>query len=259
MGHLEILHDVPSHVEGFTRTLRIYTPRGYGHDPARRYGVLYMHDGQNVFEHPDSVRHGGATWSTNLALEGLVDGGRIQPWIVVGIDHSLGRFEDFSPWDEPRVGVKARGETYSRYLIHELKPWVDAHYRTRPQPEWTATMGSSLGGLISLYLGLAHGDVFGRIGALSPSVMWGEDGLFHHWKAHTRRWTRMYLDVGEHEEFSLGDFPMHYGLDVRAFCEHLWRLGYAGHELRTVIDPGGAHSEWDWARRLPAALEWLLG
>ncbi|MBX5482878.1 MAG: alpha/beta hydrolase [Myxococcaceae bacterium] len=259
MGHIQILRDVPSRAEGFSRTLRIFTPARYDRAPHERFGVLYMHDGQNVFEHPESVRHGGATWAADVTLEGLIDAGRIGPWIIVAVDHGLGRFEDYSPWDEPRVGVRARGERYARFLIDELKPWVDAAYRTRPEPQWTGAMGSSLGGLISLYLGLAHADVFGRIGAMSPSVMWSEDGMFRHWRAHTRRWTRLYIDAGTFEQFQLGAFPMPYGEKVRAFCEHLRGLGYGDHELRCVLESGGEHSERDWARRLPEALSWLLG
>lgn len=257
MGHIEILCNVPSDVEGFPRTLRIYTPERYDREPDTRFGVLYMQDGQNVFEHPMSAR--SPTWRLNEAMDRLVGSGRIGPWIVVAVDHGWGRFEDFSPWDEPRANVKARGDVYARFLIEQLKPWVDQTYRTLADPQHTAVMGSSLGGLISLYLGFRYGDVFGRVGAMSPSVMWSEDGLFRHWTSHTRRWTRMYVDAGAEEGFQLGAFPMPYGQKVRAFCEHLRAIGYAEHELRCVLEPGGEHSEADWQRRLPAALEWLLG
>lgn len=256
MGHIQILRNVPSRAEGFPRTLRIFTPDLYDHEPDTYFGVLYMQDGQNVFEHPESARH--PTWCANLALERLIHEGRIGPWMIVGIDHGLGRFEDYSPWDEPRENVRAQGARYARFLTEELKPWVDRTYRTLPEASSTAVMGSSLGGLISLYLGLQHGDTFGRVGALSPSVMWSQDGLFRHWREHTRRWTRMYVDAGDEESFDIGAFPMPYGHRVRAFCEHLRGLGYAPHELRCVLEPGGQHSEADWQRRLPDALQWLL-
>lgn len=256
MGHLEILSNVPSRAEGFPRTLRIFTPELYDHAPDARFGVIYMQDGQNVFDDPRSARY--PTWNANVALEALQRQGKIGPWMVVGIDHGLGRFEDYSPWDEPRAKVKARGDLYARFVVEELKPWVDAHYRTRAEAEGTAVMGSSLGGLISLYLHLKHPRVFGRVGALSPSVMWGDDGLFRHWTAHTREWSRIYIDAGADEGFELGTFPMRYGERVRAFAEHLRSLGYGDHELCAILEPGGQHTEGDWQRRLPFALEWLL-
>ncbi len=256
MRHIQILRNFPSRAEGLSRTLRIFTPDLYDREPQARFGVLYMHDGQNVFEHPESARH--PTWCADLALERLVDNREIGPWIIVAVDHGLGRFEDFSPWDEPRADVRAQGDRYARFLVEELKPWIDRTYRTRPEATSTAVMGSSLGGLISLYLGMQYGETFGRVGALSPSVMWSEDGLFRHWREHKRVWTRLYIDAGDQEMFELGTFPMRYGASVRAFCEHLHALGYAPHELRCVLEPGGQHNEGDWQRRLPEALRWLL-
>jgi predicted alpha/beta superfamily hydrolase len=256
MGHVEIHHNVPSFAEGFSRTLRVFTPSLYDQDPAARFGVIYMQDGQNVFDHPCSARH--PTWAADRALESLIESGRTGPWIIVAVDHGLGRFEDYSPWDEPRANVRGRGDKYARFLIEQLKPWVDRHYRTLAGPEHTAVVGSSLGGLISLYLHRWHVNVFGRAGALSPSVMWCGQGLFRHWTAHARRWTRLYIDAGTEEHFSLGTFPMDYGRDTRRFGEHLMHLGYAPHELRVELEPGGQHTEADWQRRLPSAFEWLL-
>jgi predicted alpha/beta superfamily hydrolase len=256
MGQVEIHCNLPSRAEGFPRTVRVFLPDAYDARPAERFGVIYMQDGQNVFEHPESARH--PTWAADRALERLLREGRIPPWMIVAVDHGLGRFEDYSPWDEPRLGVKGRAQTYARFLIEELKPWVDSSFRTRPEPESTAVVGSSLGGLVSLYLHRWHPDVFGRVGALSPSVMWCEGGLTRHWTSHARRWSRIYLDAGAQERFELGPFPMEYGEATRQFARHLGALGYADHELKVVLEPGGVHSEADWQRRLPAAFGWLL-
>jgi predicted alpha/beta superfamily hydrolase len=256
MGQLTILRAFPSPTEGFSRTLRIFTPAAYEREPRQRFGVIYLQDGQNVFAHPESARF--PTWSANLALERLSDEGRIGPWLMVGVDHAAGRFEDYSPWDEPRAHVKARGEQYARFLVEHLKPFIDANFRTHPGPGSTAVVGSSLGGLISLYAGWRYPDLFGRIGALSPTVMWSGDGLFHFWREHTGRPTRLYLDAGEHERFDVGTFPLDYGRGVLDFYLHLKRLGYREDELCLVLEPGGQHTEGDWARRLPYALKWLL-
>ena len=257
MGHVHIIRDFASPHEGFTRTVRIYTPDGYDHAPHHRFPVLYMHDGQNVFAHPESALFD--TWCANLALEHMVGEGRMEPWIIVGIDSGPGRVEEYSPWDEPRGNVRARGETYARFVVETLKPYIDGAYRTRQGPEWTAVMGSSLGGLMSLYLGWKYPEVFGRIGALSPSVMWSEYRLFQHWTAHTRRWTRIYLDAGASEWIDPGGVPLPYAEATREFYLHLKRLGYADHELFLVLEPGGLHHERDWQRRLPLAMHWLLG
>ncbi|WP_434386230.1 alpha/beta hydrolase [Melittangium boletus] len=248
MGHVHIIRDFYSPQEGFSRTVRIYTPDGYDPHSSHRYPVLYMHDGQNVFAHSESARFD--TWCANTAQEHLVGSGQTEPWLIVGVDSGMGRLDEYSPW--------SRGDAYARFLVETLKPYIDNTYRTRTGPEWTAVMGSSLGGLISLYLGMRYPDVFGRVGALSPSVMWSEYRLFQHWNAHPRRWTRIYLDAGEHEWIDPGGYPLPYGRATRDFHQHLKRLGYADHELRLVLDPQGQHHEQDWQRRLPSAMQWLL-
>ena len=102
-------------------------------------------------------------------------------------------------------------------------------------------------------------DTFGRIAALSPTVMWEGHRLLHEWRHHTRRWSRIYLDVGEDERLWEDGTEFDYGNAVRAFAHHLREVGYAPHELWLVSEPGAAHHERDWHRRLPAALSWLLG
>lgn len=256
MGYVHILRDFPSPQEGFTRTVRIYTPDGYDESGSHRYPVLYMHDGQNVFAHPESALFD--TWCVNRAQESLVAEGRLEPWLVVAVDSGPGRLREYSPWDEPRGNVKAQGEAYGRFLVKELKPYIDGVYRTRPGGEWTGAMGASLGGLISLYLGWKYPEVFGRIGALSPTVMWSESRLFGEWAAHSRRWSRIYLDAGAQEFITAAGVPLNYGEAARDFYLHLKRLGYSDHEVCLVLEPGGEHHERDWQRRLPFALRWLL-
>ena len=154
--------------------------------------------------------------------------------------------------------MRAKGPAYARYLIDQVKAFVDREYRTRQGPEWTCAMGSSLGGLISLYLGLAHADTFGRIGALSPTVMWSDERMFRAWNSHSERWTRIYIDAGANELLPIDGMDLDYGRYTRRFFEHLRQLGYGDHELRCVLEPGGQHSEVDWRRRLPGAMRWLL-
>lgn len=256
MGHIQIHRQFESKAEGFPRTVRIYTPDAYDHEPERRFPVLYMQDGQNVFAHHESAVYD--TWCANHVMEHLTYEGALEPWIIVGIDSGMGRFEDYSAWDDPAKGRKGRGETYTRFLVDELKPWIDTTYRTRIEPQSTAVAGSSLGGLISLYMGMSRPDVFGRIGAFSPTVMWADNAIMKAWNAHTRKWSRIYLDAGLSEYIEVENTPLDYGGMVKEFYFQLKNAGYADHELFLVLEPGGYHHEKDWARRLPLAFRWLL-
>jgi len=256
MSSIQIIRDFYSPQEGFHRTLRIYIPDGYEPHSGQRYPVLYLHDGQNVFAHPESAVFD--TWCLNHVLDSYVHQGQLEPWLVVAVDHGHNRLGEYSPWDEPRSGITARAEPYVRFFVETLKPFVDAQWRTRQAPESTGVMGSSLGGLMSLYLGWKHPELFGRIGGMSPSVMWSYGQLFHEWTSHTRRWTRIYLDAGTHEIIDPVGYPMLYGDATRDFYSHLKHLGYADHEVQLVMDPQGGHHELDWQRRLPQALRWLL-
>ena len=199
MGFIQILRGFPSPPEGFPRTLRVFLPEAYFRDERRRFGVVYFQDGQNVFAHPESAR--AETWAANDTLELLAHARAIEPWIAVGVDHGVGRFEDYSPWAEPRAQVKGRSQIYAEFLIGHLKPFVDQSFRTRPEPERTAVVGSSLGGLVSLYLGWKHPEVYGRVGAFSPSVMWSQRRLFRNWRARGPLPQRLYLDAGETDTF----------------------------------------------------------
>ncbi|MFL5321620.1 MAG: alpha/beta hydrolase [Myxococcaceae bacterium] len=257
MSHVQVNRGFESRAEGFPRTVRIYTPDAYDHDPLRRFPVLYMMDGQNVFAHHESAVYD--TWCANQVLDRLVFEGALEPWLIVAVDSGAGRMEDYSPFPNAKTRVAGRGDRYARFLCEELKPWVDRTYRTRPEPNWTGVMGSSLGGLISLYLGLSRPEIFGRVGALSPTVMWGGNALFKEWKSHSRLWSRIYLDAGLSEFIHVDGQPLDYGQLTRDFYFHLKELGYEDHELFLVLEPGGAHHEKDWHRRLPLAFRWLLG
>lgn len=256
MGQIKLHREFASKVEGFPRTCRIYTPDEYEQDPERTFPVLYMHDGQNIFAHPQSALID--TWCANLTVEKLVAERCIEPWIIVGIDSGMGRLEEYSGWDDETHQTKGRGEQYTRFIVNELKPWVDRTYRTRKEPRWTGVAGSSLGGLISLYMGQTKPDVFGRIGAFSPTVMWAKRAVFMQWNQHAKNRTRLYIDAGLAESLNIENREFDYGNEVRRFFEHVKRLGYDDHEVFFVLEPGGHHHETDWARRLPLAFRWLL-
>jgi len=230
------------------RTLDVYLPESY--DLGRlRYPAVYMQDGQNLSD--PSIAFAGNTWQLEGALGRLREQG-IEP-IVVGIHHAgAGRLIEYSPFADPRHGG-GFGHRYCRFLIDTVKPRIDAQYRTRRSRESHAMVGSSMGGLISLYAFFLRGSPFGRVAAMSPSIWFGARRLLDYVEAAPPRRGRIYVDAGTNE-----------GADTlrnaRALVRLLRRKGYAPRDaLRFVEGQGQGHSEGDWAARLPGALEFLLG
>lgn len=250
MGTIQILRDFYSPPEQVNRTIRIFTPDAYQQSPNETFPVLYMFDGQNIFAHPESAVYD--TWCANWAMENLIAEGQTLPWIIVGIDHLSDRLTEYSPW------VGGRAPLGADFLINHLKPYIDKTYRTRSQPQWTAVMGASMGGLMALYLGKTYPHVFGRIGSLSPALMWGNGQMFQYWNQHTQQWSKIYLYVGGAEQYSFYGVWLDYVPITRDFYQHLRRLGYSDYELAFELAPGEPHHETAWQRRLPGILRWLL-
>jgi len=256
VSHIEIRRDFYSYPESLTRTIRVYTPDAYASEPERRFPVLYMLDGQNVFAHPESaIWH---TWCANQVMDWLAGEGRVPPWIIVAVDHGPDRMAEYSPWPDKGRGTEGRGGLFAEFLVKHLKPHVDATWRTLPGPEHTAVMGASLGGLMALVLGHRHPDVYGRIGAVSPSVMWADGAIFREWDAPTGRWIKLYVDTGDRERYWFYDTFLDYVAAVSSFADHLRGLELKPHELRYVLAPGHDHHETAWQARLPDIFGWLL-
>ena len=150
-------------------------PRGYdfGSD---RYPVLYMHDGNNLFDvaQPQSA---GISWDVDGVEELETTAGLVKPHLVVGVPNNANRFGEYTHVQETVEGQRLGGDgaKYGEFLVQELKPLIDARYRTRPEREHTAILGSSLGGLISYYVGLEHPEVFKFVGGMSSTFGWGAD------------------------------------------------------------------------------------
>lgn len=251
-ARVRVLPRFPSPPEGIERTVRIWRPpHAKGPLP-----VLVFNDGQNIFDDPTTERT--KTWRANRAMENLVRAGRITPWLLVAVDHGVGRFEEYTPWPSPPFVQDGRADAYVEFLCAHLLPWLAANEDVKLGREWRALAGSSLGALVSLHAGRTRPDVFSRIGAFSPTVMWGDGRLFQDWQAKVTPPLRIAMDVGARELFELDGARLDYPKEVPRFERKLRSLGYNESELRFLIDPQGAHDETDWARRLPAALEWLL-
>lgn len=228
------------------RAVDVYLPSSYAAG-RRRYPVVYLHDGQNLSD--PSIAFGGNTWQLESALERLARGG-IEA-IAVGI-HNTGeaRLAEYSPFFDARHGGGA-GDRYLRFVIETIKPRVDRRYRTERARESTVIAGASMGGLISLYGFFAASRVFGRVAALSPSVWYGGGRLLDFVEAAGRPEGRIYLDAGTGEAETVRD--------ARRLARALRRKGYHPKDaLRYIEAERHRHTETDWAKRLPGALEFLL-
>jgi predicted alpha/beta superfamily hydrolase len=233
------------------RDILVHVPAG-AFESSRRYPVLYMHDGQNLF---DAATSFAGEWEVDETLQRLATEGL--ELIVVGIpnggDARVNEYMPF-PW---RGGSREGGglaATYVRFLVEHVKPAVDAAFPTLPDRTATGILGSSFGGTVSLWAAVENGQTFGLVGAMSSSVPPGQEPLLERLRSVTPRPDRIYLDVGGAE----GD---------RGFRENVVRVRDAfvaaglhdGEELRYVHEDGAIHHESAWARRLPDALRHLFG
>jgi predicted alpha/beta superfamily hydrolase len=237
---------VGSDSPGLDRDLAVYLPPSYG-ETDRRYPVLYVQDGQNLFD-PEASFAG--SWRVDLAMNWAA--ARRLEGMVVGVPNAgEERIAEYSPFDDPEGGP-GRGGEYVRHLAETIKPLVDARFRTLPQRGTTGVAGSSMGGLISLFAFFARPDIFGIMGALSPSLWFAERAIFGVLEAAPFRPGRLYLDVGRLEGAATIE-------NARRLRDLLRAKGYVqGALLRYVEDRGGQHEEAAWGRRFRAALPFLL-
>ncbi len=256
MGRIRLLRDVYSQAEGVGRTVRVYTPNEYEWQLERGFPVVYMLDGQNVFNHKESALYD--TWCANTAMERLIAEDRMTPWIIVGVDHLAHRNQEYSPWDDDSQGLVGQGGKTASFLTGQLKPFIDKTFRTLPDAANTTVIGSGLAGVFALWLQREYPTVFGRVGALSPELSHANRRIFQHITSHTRQWTKIWLDCGSNERLVFEGMNLDHAETVREFYQHMKALGYDDWEIRLLIEPGGNHHEVDWQRRLPMVFEWLL-
>jgi predicted alpha/beta superfamily hydrolase len=229
------------------RPVDVYLPPSYSAG-RNRYPVVYMQDGQNLSD-PETAFAG--TWELELALEQLAEHG-IEA-IVVGVHHAgARRIAEYSPFPDRRHGG-GDGDAYLAFLVDTLKPRIDRLFRTRAGRESTFIVGSSMGALISLYAFFQEPAIFGGAGVMSPALWYGQGRIFNLIQSAPKPAGRVYVDVGASE----GAATVR---NARRLARLLTRRGLRrkGGSLRYVEDSRGRHTEADWARRLPGALEFLL-
>jgi predicted alpha/beta superfamily hydrolase len=233
------------------RDLIVYLPPGYDAQPFTRFPVLYLHDGQNLFDR--ATAFGGVDWNVHGAADRLITAGEVSPLIIVGIYNTgKSRIHEYTPTKAPKLGG-GRADRYAKFLIQEVMPFIQCEYRILTDSRVTGIGGSSLGGLVSLYLGLKFPNVFGEIAALSPSVWWNQRMILRFAAATAPVQPRpsIWLDIGTKEGPRI--VP-----DVEQFRDILlkkgWRLGEDLHYERVE---GGEHNEAAWAQRIGRVLQFL--
>jgi predicted alpha/beta superfamily hydrolase len=239
-GTLKVLTDVWSPQLQNQRDILVYLPQSYNHSD-QSYPVIYMHDAQNLFDRATS--YAGDEWEVDETMARLSAEG-IEA-IVVGIPHmGPGRIQEYNPFATFRDG---RGESYLDFMVETLKPLIDGDFRTLSDREHTGLMGSSMGGLISLYGFFARPDVFGFAGVMSPALWIAGGAIYDYVEEQPLLSGKIYLDNGTRES------------SARKMNVILSDKGYVtGKNLRYVVEPEAEHRETAWARRLPDALRFLL-
>mgnify|MGYP003585153407 CR=1 FL=1 len=230
-----------------SRTMKVYLPRGYDQNTWRRYPVLYMHDGENIFAPGGTY----GSWDADLTATKEISQGRMREVIIVGLNSTVDRTREYLP-PEDNEGGQGFGDDYCNFLVHNVKQKIDVELRTLTNRENTATAGSSSGGLITTYLGWST-NVFGKIGSFSPAYLISPN-FNARIQAEPKQPLRIYTDMGtvELEADLLPDY-------WTVFDYHL-RDGYVpNQDLLGVIGCGQTHNEAAWASRLPAAFHFLFG
>lgn len=230
---------------GKKRTVRVYFPPNY----ASRQGfpVIYMFDGQNLFDNSTSF---SGEWGVDETLDSI-NYSKGFSCIVVGIYHGeADRIKEQTPWPNAEK-EGGEGAKMAQFIVKTLKPYIDKHYRTWPDRDNTIIAGSSLGGLMSLYMALEYPEVFGKAMVFSPSLWWSDKSFEQIGKFKKRRFQKLYLYAGEKESETM--LP-----NAEKALEQLKTAGFAENELILEVNPNGQHNEKHWGLGFYNAIKWLF-
>lgn len=258
-GDVRLHKDFHSKILNNDRHVIVYLPPGYDANQNKRYAVFYMHDGQNLFDGATSFI-AGQEWRVDETAQALIESGKIEPLIIVGVYNTgTERVNEYTAVRDAKYKAGGKGDLYGRFLVEELKPFIDSTYRTKKDAKHTGLGGSSLGGLISLYLGLKYPNIFTRIAVVSPSVWWADNEIVQFTKNESRKPAlRIWLDVGTKE--GRDDKEARSTVDgarmlKRVLIEKGWQ---EGKDFRYLEAAGAEHNEKAWAARTAAILEFLF-
>jgi predicted alpha/beta superfamily hydrolase len=234
------------------RDLIVYLPAIYERNPQSRLPVLYLQDGQNLFDGATSFIP-GMDWHVKETADQLIAQGAIRPLIIVGIYNTgKGRLAEYTPSRDKKAGG-GKADRYGRMLIEEIIPFIDSEYRTLSGPANTGLGGSSLGGLLAIYLGLKFPQVFGKLAILSPSVWWNQRWILNFAARRPLRVRpQIWLDTGTNE-------GGHTVEDAEKLRDVLARKGWReGRDLHFEVIPGAQHNEAAWGQRVGPFLQFLF-
>lgn len=254
------LHEFRSRIFKNTRFLRVWLPPGYddAENRDRHYPVLYLNDGQNLFE--SSTAFGGVEWGVDESADRLIREGTVRPLIIVGIDNTgKDRLREYMPHRSMHpMMLRVLGRYYPEFLIKEVMPFVENTYRVATSPENTGLGGSSLGALIALYTAIARPGVIGRLLLESPSL-WASNRQIIKESRTVRIWPeKIFLAAGTAEAGS-PERSRTVVDDVRELAAIMRRAVLSESRLRMVIKDGAGHTESAWGERFPEALQFLFG
>jgi predicted alpha/beta superfamily hydrolase len=256
-GNIKRHRAFPSKILGNRRDVLVYLPPGYGRFSRRRYPVLYLQDGQNVFDAATSFS--GVEWGVDETAERLVRGNLIEPLIIVAVANTgEERVHEYAPTPgvfDTRAKRKKRSRglawKYGHFLMEELKPYIDRKYRTEHSAEFTGLGGSSLGGLVTLAIGILYSHAFHRLMVMSPSIWWDNFAIYRLVDSIKQRPPlKVWLDTGTAEP----------GWErARELCNRLVEKGWKlQKDIQYIEVPSADHSEAAWAARVEPALRFLF-
>lgn len=240
-GRIEGLDGIPHH-HAEPLQVQVWLPPAYDEAPTRAFPLLLLLDGQNQFD----AAAAGTEWQMDEAAEAGVRRGELAPMILVAVASGASRVAAYSPF---KPGPWPSGPALARHLVDEVLPAVDARWRTRRDRAGRSVGGSSLGGLMALWLALAEAESFGQALVVSPAVWWQERRILQAVRQHTGPAPRLWMDIGSRE----GERAL---ADARALRDAVAARGWS-HEFHEVPEAG--HDEIAWARRAPAMLRFLYG
>lgn len=253
------LHDFSSRVFRNRRQLRVWLPPDYDlpENAATRYPVLYLNDGQNLF---DAATSFAGEWQADETADRLIREGALPPMLLVGIDNAQKeRLREYTPYRSLNPPIlRVQGPSYPEFLLHEVMPFVEERYRTAKGAVNTGLGGSSLGALIALYTAMVQPGVVGRLLLESPALFISHRRVLKETRKRKHWPQRIFLAIGTRED-GREERDRAAVEDVRALERNLRRAGLGDDRLRVHIEPDATHSEDAWARRLPEALRFLFG
>lgn len=245
------VHEIGGEAPASRRSVLVYLPPSYDAQPGRRFPVLYLHDGQNVFD--SATAFNGQEWCVDETAQRLIEEEAIEPLMIVAVANAgERRIDEYTPTRDRKQKAGGGAEQYESILFDEVVPMIEGSYRTLGGPEHTGMGGSSLGALLSLALALRHPDKVGRAAILSPSVWWDREVIVRRVRAlRARPAMRLWLSVGTAEGPEVVDA-------ARRLRDALVQKGWTlDQDLRYVEYDGAGHAEQAWAEQMPDVLRFL--